>query len=178
MNYFHWHLTEDQGWRIEIKKYTLLTQVGGCRDRTVIGHNTPNFDSVRYCGYYTQEEIKDVVRYASDRYITVIPEIELPGHSSASLTAYPWLGCTGGPYQVQQKWGVFRDVYCAGNDSTFQFLQDVLDEVIALFPSRYIHIGGDECPKDRWKTCPKCQKRIKDKISKMNTNCRAILSSE
>ncbi|MFI5153706.1 MAG: beta-N-acetylhexosaminidase [Chitinophagales bacterium] len=162
MNYFHWHLTEDQGWRIEIKKYPLLTQVGGCRDRTVIGHNTPNYDSVRYCGYYTQEEIKDVVRYAADRYVTVIPEIELPGHSSAALTAYSWLGCTGGPYQVQQKWGVFRDVYCAGNDSTFQFLQDVLDEVIALFPSRYIHIGGDECPKDRWKTCPKCQKRIKD----------------
>ena len=162
MNYFHWHLTEDQGWRIEIKKYPLLTQVGSCRDRTVIGHNTPNYDSVRYCGYYTQDEVKDVVRYAAERYITVIPEIELPGHSSAALTAYPWLGCTGGPYQVQQKWGVFRDVYCAGNDSTFQFLQDVLDEVTALFPSKYIHIGGDECPKDRWKTCPKCQKRIKD----------------
>ncbi len=162
MNYFHWHLTEDQGWRIEIKKYPLLTQMGSCRDRTVIGHNTQNYDSVKHCGFYTQDEIKDVIKYAADRYITIIPEIELPGHSSAALTAYPYLGCTGGPYHVQQRWGVFKDVFCAGNDSTFQFLQDVLDEVIALFPSKYIHIGGDECPKDSWKACPKCQKRIKD----------------
>ena len=162
MNYFHWHLTEDQGWRIEIKKYPLLTQVGSCRERTVIGHNTQNYDSTRYCGYYTQEQIKEVVKYAADRYITIIPEIELPGHSSAALTAYPYLGCTGGPYQVAEKWGVFKDIFCAGNDSTFQFLQDVLDEVIALFPSKYIHIGGDESPKDRWKQCPKCQQRIKD----------------
>ncbi len=162
MNYFHWHLTEDQGWRIEIRKYPLLTKVGGCRAGTVIGHNTSAYDSIPHCGYYTQDEIRDVVKYAADRYITIIPEIEMPGHSSAALTAYPYLGCTGGPYQVQQRWGVFRDVFCAGNDSTFQFLQDVLDEVIALFPSKYIHIGGDECPKDRWKTCPKCQQRIRD----------------
>jgi hexosaminidase len=162
MNYFHWHLTEDQGWRIEIKKYPLLTVVGGCRNGTVIGRNTGKYDSVKYCGYYTQEQVKEVVKYAADRYITIIPEIEMPGHAMAALTAYPYLGCTGGPYEVQQRWGVFRDVFCAGNDSTFQFMQDVLDEVIELFPSKYIHIGGDECPKDRWKTCPKCQRRIKE----------------
>jgi N-acetyl-beta-hexosaminidase/alpha-L-fucosidase len=163
MNEFHWHLTEDQGWRIEIKKYPRLTELGSCRSGTIIGHNpgTGN-DSTPHCGYYTQEEIKEVVKYAADRYITVLPEIELPGHSSAALTAYPWLGCTGGPYHVQQSWGVFKDVFCAGNDSVFQFLEDVLDEVMTLFPSKFIHIGGDECPKDSWKTCPKCQKRIKD----------------
>ncbi|HTR30921.1 MAG TPA: family 20 glycosylhydrolase [Puia sp.] len=163
MNYFHWHLTEDQGWRIEIKKYPRLTEVGSCRSGTIIGHAPgTGDDSTEYCGYYTQEQIKDIVKYAADRYITVIPEIELPGHSSAALTAYPYLGCTGGPYHVQHGFGVFKDVFCAGNDSTFQFLNDVLDEVMALFPAKYIHIGGDECPKDSWKVCPKCQKRIKD----------------
>ena len=163
MNYFHWHLTEDQGWRIEIKKYPLLTQIGSCHSGTIIGHHpgTGN-DSTPHCGFYTQDQIKEVVKYASDRYITILPEIELPGHSSAALTAYPFLGCTGGPYQVKQNWGVHKDVFCAGNDSTFKFLEDVMDEVIALFPSKYIHIGGDECPKDSWKACPKCQKRIKD----------------
>ncbi|HSU51465.1 MAG TPA: beta-N-acetylhexosaminidase [Segetibacter sp.] len=163
MNYFHWHLTEDQGWRIEIKKYPKLTEVGSCRNGTIIGHNpgTGN-DSIRYCGYYTQDEIKDVVKYATDRHITVIPEIEMPGHAEAALTSYPFLGCPGtGPYQVEQKWGVFKNVFCAGNDSTFNFLQDVLDEVLTLFPSKYIHIGGDECPKTNWKTCPLCQARIK-----------------
>jgi hexosaminidase len=163
MNYFHWHLTEDQGWRIEIKKYPKLTQIGSCRNGTIIGHHpgTGN-DSIRYCGYYTQEEIKDVVKYASDRHITIIPEIEMPGHAEAALTSYPFLGCPGtGPYMVEEKWGVFKNVFCAGKDSTFKFLQDVLDEVIALFPSRYIHIGGDECPKTNWQTCPKCQARIK-----------------
>ena len=163
MNYFHWHLTEDQGWRIEIKKYPKLTEVGSCRNGTIIGrYPGKGNDSIRYCGYYTQEEIKDVVKYAAARYITIIPEIEMPGHASAALTAYPWLGCTGGPYQVQQTWGVFNDVFCAGNDSTFVFLQHVLDEVMALFPSKYIHIGGDECPKVSWKKCPKCQQRIRD----------------
>lgn len=163
MNYFHWHLTEDQGWRIEIKKYPLLTEVGSCRSGTIIGHAPgTGDDSTEYCGYYTQDQIRDVVKYAADRYITVIPEIELPGHSSAALTAYPWLGCTGGPYHVQHGFGVFKDVFCGGNDSVFQFLDDVMDEVLALFPSKYIHIGGDECPKDSWKACPKCQKRIKD----------------
>jgi alpha-L-fucosidase len=161
MNYFHWHLTEDQGWRIEIKRYPNLTEVGGWRSGTIIGHH-PGIgnDSTVHGGFYTQDEIRDVIKYAADRYITIIPEIELPGHASAALASYPWLGCTGGPYQVKQAWGVFKDVYCAGNDSVFQFLENVLDEVIALFPSTYIHIGGDECPKDSWKTCPKCQRRI------------------
>jgi len=162
LNYFHWHLTEDQGWRIEIKKYPLLTQIGSCRSGTIIGHAPgKGDDSTEHCGYYTQEQIKDVIKYAADRYITIIPEIEMPGHASAALTAYPWLGCTGGPYHVQHQFGVFKEVFCAGNDSVFNFLQDVLDEVIALFPARYIHIGGDECPKDSWKTCPKCQQRMK-----------------
>lgn len=163
LNYFHWHLTEDQGWRIEIKKYPKLTETGSCRDGTIIGHypGTGN-DNIHYCGFYTQDEIREVVQYAADRFITVVPEIEMPGHSSAALASYPYLGCTGGPYQVKQTWGVFKDVYCAGNDSTFQFLQDVLDEVFTLFPSKFIHIGGDECPKDSWKACPKCQQRIKD----------------
>jgi N-acetyl-beta-hexosaminidase/alpha-L-fucosidase len=162
MNYFHWHLTEDQGWRIEIKKYPRLTEAGSCRSGTIIGHAPgTGDDSTEHCGYYTQEEIKEVIKYAAARYITIIPEIELPGHSSAALTAYPSLGCTGGPYHVQHGWGVFKDVFCAGNDSVFNFLQDVLDEVIALFPAPYIHIGGDECPKDSWKTCPKCQQRMR-----------------
>jgi N-acetyl-beta-hexosaminidase/alpha-L-fucosidase len=161
MNYFHWHLTEDQGWRIEIKKYPRLTDIGAWRSGTIIGHHPgTGDDSIPHGGYYTQDQIKEVVKYAADRYITVIPEIEMPGHASAALAAYPWLGCTGGPYHVQHTWGVFKEVYCAGNDSVFQFLQDVIDEIIPLFPAKYIHIGGDECPKDSWKTCPKCQKRI------------------
>ncbi|WP_162051755.1 glycoside hydrolase family 20 protein [Pontibacter pamirensis] len=164
MNYFHWHLTEDQGWRIEIKKYPKLTSVGGYRDGTIIGRypGTGNTGK-RYGGYYTQEEAKEIVKYAADRHITVIPEIEMPGHSSAALTAYPWLGCPNtGPYKVEQTWGIFDDVYCAGKDSTFMFLQDVMDEVMAIFPSKYMHIGGDESPKTNWKTCPLCQKRIKE----------------
>lgn len=160
-NTFHWHLTDDQGWRIEIKKYPLLTQVGGWRNGTIIGRypGTGN-DHTRHGGYYTQQEVKEVIRYAAERNITVVPEIEMPGHASAALTAYPELGCTGGPYKVQETWGVFEEVFCAGNDKTFSVLQDVLDEVIALFPSKYIHIGGDECPKVSWKKCPKCQARI------------------
>jgi len=162
-NNFHWHLTEDQGWRIEIKKYPLLTQVGSCRDRTLIGRYGSNrYDSIPYCGYYTQQQVKEIVKYAAERYITVIPEIEMPGHSTAALASYPYLGCTKGPYKVMDTWGVLDDVYCAGNDSTYRFLQDVLDEVMGLFPSKYIHIGGDECPKERWKICPVCQKKIKD----------------
>jgi hexosaminidase len=161
-NNFHWHLTEDQGWRIEIKKYPLLTSKGGCREGTIIGRypGTGN-DNQKYCGYYTQAQIKEVVRYATQRHINIVPEIEMPGHSSAALTAYPELGCTGGPYKVQQTWGVFEEVFCAGNDKTFSFLQDVIDEVVALFPSPYIHIGGDECPKESWKKCTGCQQRIK-----------------
>jgi hexosaminidase len=163
MNYFHWHLTDDQGWRIEIKKYPNLTKAGAWRNGTIIGHHpgTGN-DSIRYGGFYTQKEVKEIVEYAAKRYITVLPEIEMPGHASAALTAYANLGCTGGPYQVQQTWGVFNDVFCAGNDSVFTFLQNVLDEVIPLFPSKYVHIGGDECPKESWKKCPKCQKRMAD----------------
>jgi len=162
MNNLHWHLTEDQGWRIEIKKYPKLAEVAAYRNGTIIGHfpGTGN-DGIRYGGFYTQEEIKDIVQYAAKRYINVVPEIEMPGHSSAALTAYPSLGCTGGPYKVQETWGVFNDVYCAGNDSVYSFLEDVIDEVLALFPSKYIHVGGDECPKESWKKCAKCQQRIK-----------------
>ncbi|QEC75620.1 glycoside hydrolase family 20 protein [Mucilaginibacter ginsenosidivorax] len=165
INTFHWHLTDDQGWRIEIKKYPLLQSISAYRDETIIGHkrDSPHlFDGKRYGGYYTQQEVKAIVKYATDRHITIIPEIEMPGHALAALAAYPQLGCTGGTYKTATYWGIFDDVYCAGNDETFTFLQNVLDEVLPLFPSKYIHIGGDECPKTKWKTCPKCQKRIKD----------------
>lgn len=161
MNVFHWHLTEDQGWRIEIYKYPKLVSVGSVRDETVIGRNSGVYDGVEHKGYYTKKEIRDIVNYAEERFITLIPEIELPGHSLAALTSYPEFGCTGGPYSVRKKWGVSYDVYCAGNDKTFEFLENILSEVIELFPSKYIHIGGDECPKEAWKNCDKCQKRIK-----------------
>ena len=162
LNTFHWHLTDDQGWRIEIKKYPLLTQVGGCRAQTLVGrYGSDVYDGKKYCGYYTQEQVKEVVRYAASKHITVIPEIEMPGHALAALSAYPNLGCTKGPYKAAETWGVFDDVFCAGNDSTFNFLQDVMDEVLTLFPSKMIHIGGDECPKTRWKACPACQQRMK-----------------
>ncbi len=162
INVFHWHLTDDQGWRIEIKKYPKLTQVGSQRKETVIGRNTNEYDGTPYGGFYTQDEIKDIVRYAKERHITIVPEIDLPGHMLAAMAAYPELGCTGGPYEVAKTWGVFEDVLCPGKDSTFVFLQDVLTEVMQLFPSKYIHIGGDECPKVRWENCPNCQKRIKE----------------
>lgn len=164
-NTFHWHLTDDQGWRIEIKKYPKLQSVAAWRDETMIGHKKElphRFDGKRYGGYYTQEQIKEIIQYAAERHISVIPEIEMPGHAQAALAAYPDLGCTGGPYKTATFWGVFDDVFCAGRDSTFTFLQDVLDEVLTLFPSQYIHIGGDECPKTRWKACLHCQKRIKE----------------
>lgn len=154
INNFHWHLTEDQAWRIEIKKYPKLTELGSLRtegDGTVYG---PFF--------YTQDQIKEVIEYAEARHINVIPEIELPGHALAALTGYPEYSCTGGPFSPRIIWGVEEDVYCAGNDATFKFLEDILDEVIALFPSQYVHIGGDECPKDQWEKCPKCQARIKE----------------
>ncbi|TPE43715.1 glycoside hydrolase family 20 protein [Pontibacter mangrovi] len=163
MNTFHWHLTDDQGWRIEIKKHPKLTQVGAWRDSTLIGHywDLPQtYDNERHGGFYTQEQIKDVVKYAQERYITVVPEIEMPGHALAALATYPELACTEGPFKVEGKWGVFKDIFCAGNEQTFTFLEDVLTEVMDLFPSEYIHIGGDEAPKTRWKACPKCQKRI------------------
>lgn len=165
MNTFHWHLTEDQGWRIEIKKYPKLTQIGAWRKETM-GDGKP------YGGFYTQDQIKEIVTYAKQRYITVVPEIEMPGHATAALATYPELSCTGGlaaakaqaevrPFDVATTWGVFDDVYCAGNEKVFQFLEDVLNEVMNLFPSKYIHIGGDEVPKTRWHNCPKCQARIK-----------------
>lgn len=160
-NTFHWHLTDDQGWRIEIKRYPLLTQTGSCREQTLTGpYGSNKYDGKKYCGFYTQEEIKEVVAYAAERHINVVPEIEMPGHALAALTSYPYLGCTKGPYKTAETWGVFEDVFCAGNDSTFIFLQNILDEVMALFPSKLIHIGGDESPKVKWKTCPDCQRRI------------------
>ncbi|WP_018479437.1 beta-N-acetylhexosaminidase [Pontibacter roseus] len=165
MNSFHWHLTDDQGWRIEIKKHPRLTEVGAYRDSTLIGHywDLPqHYKKERHGGYYTQEQIKDVVKYAQDRFINVVPEIEMPGHALAALAAYPELSCTGGPHKVEAKWGIFPDIFCAGNEQTFAFLEDVLTEVMALFPSKVIHVGGDEAPKTRWKVCPKCQKRIAD----------------
>jgi len=157
LNTFHWHLTEDQGWRIEIKKYPKLTEIGAWRMQL----DTATGDSIRYGGFYTQEQIKDVVKYAADRYITIIPEIELPGHARAALAAYPQFSCSGKQLPVANTWGVFEHVYCAGNDSTFDFLEAILDEVVELFPSTYIHIGGDECPKEAWKKCDKCQARMK-----------------
>lgn len=153
MNILHWHLTEDQGWRIEIKKYPELTKIGAFRKYD---------DGTVYGGYYTQDDIKEIVEYASQRFITVVPEIELPGHSTAAIATYPHLSCTGGPFEVGTLWGIYQDIYCAGNEATFKFIEDVLSEVIELFPSKYIHIGGDEAPKDRWSKCPKCQQRIKD----------------
>lgn len=161
-NRFHWHLTEDQGWRIEIKKYPRLTQVGAVRKQSMVGRYSDNrFDGKPYGGYYTQDEIRDVVAYAKARFITVMPEIEMPGHALASLAAHPENSCTGGPFEVGVKWGVYEDIYCAGQERTFEFLQDVLTEVLDLFPSEYVHIGGDEAPKTRWKACAKCQRRIK-----------------
>jgi hexosaminidase len=162
MNTFHWHLTDDQGWRIEIKKYPRLQEIASKRKETMAGRYDDNkYDGKPYGGYYTQEQVKEVVQYAADHFVTVIPEIEMPGHALAALAAFPNLGCTGGPYEVGTHWGVYDDVFCAGNDSVFLFLQDVLDEVLPLFPGKYIHIGGDECPKVRWEKCPKCQARMK-----------------
>ncbi|WP_299885084.1 family 20 glycosylhydrolase [uncultured Lacinutrix sp.] len=162
MNTFHWHLTEDQGWRIEIKKYPKLNKIAAYRDETLIGHyndEPQEFDGKKYGGYYSQEEIKDIVKYAQERHITIIPEIEMPGHSQAAIAAYPHLGCSGKQVEVATKWGVFEDIYCS-KDDTFNFIEDVLDEVVELFPSQYIHIGGDEAPKTRWKTCSDCQHRM------------------
>ncbi len=160
MNTFHWHLTEDQGWRIEIKKYPNLTKVGAFRKGSMVGkYSDSKFDTLNYGGYYTQEEVKEIVAYAQARQITVVPEIEMPGHSQAAISAYPWLSCSGKAQDVAKGWGVFEDVFCS-KDSTYHFLTDVLDEVMALFPGKYIHIGGDECPKTRWKTCTQCQALI------------------
>lgn len=161
INRMHWHLTDDQGWRVEIKKYPRLTSVGSYRPETVIGHNSGKYDGTPHGGFYTQDELRDVVAYAADRFVTIVPEIDMPGHMLGALAAYPELGCTGGPYEVWKIWGVSEDVLCAGNDKVLDFIDDVLDEVVQIFPSQYIHVGGDECPKTAWKKCPKCQARIK-----------------
>ncbi|MDE7236332.1 MAG: beta-N-acetylhexosaminidase, partial [Paramuribaculum sp.] len=153
INRLHWHLTDDQGWRLESKKYPGLTEIGSKRGGTVIGHNSGKYDGKPYGGYYTQEEARDIVNYATERNIIVIPEIDLPGHMLGALAAYPDLGCTGGPYEVWQQWGVADDVLCAGNPDTYKFIDGVLEEVMDIFPSEYIHLGGDECPKVRWKEC-------------------------
>jgi len=165
LNVFHWHLTEDQGWRIEIKKYPLLMKIGSQREGTGTLFKGRH-DGVPHGGFYTQAEIKEIVAYAADRYILIVPEIEMPGHSLATLASYPNLSCTGGPFEVATHFGVFPDIYCAGKDSTFTFLQDVLSEVLELFPSPFIHIGGDEAPKARWKNCPDCQQRIRQLVLK------------
>jgi hexosaminidase len=181
LNYFHWHLTEDQGWRIEIKKYPRLTSVGAWRNGTIIGrHPGMGNDHKKYGGFYTQQQVKEIVKYAAGRHITVVPEIEMPGHSSAAIAAYPSLSCfpeeptknyfpKNGKWagdstgkKVQQAWGIYSDVFCAGKEETFKFLQDVIDEILPLFPGKYLHVGGDECPKANWKRCPNCQQRIKD----------------
>lgn len=162
INYFHWHLTEDQGWRIEIKKYPKLTEIGSTRPRTLMDWSTREYDETPHSGFYTQEEAKEIVKYAADRFITVIPEVDLPGHMMAALASYPELGCTGGPYEIPCEWGVFPDVLCGGNTKALEFAKDVLNEIMDIFPSPYIHIGGDECPKVRWKECPKCQAKIRE----------------
>lgn len=161
INRFHWHLSEDQGWRIEIKKYPKLTEIGSKRSETVIGRNSGEYDGIPYGGFYTQDEAREIVAYAAERFITVIPEIDMPGHMQAALAAYPELGCTGGPYEVWRQWGVSDNVLCAGNDEVLEFITNVLAEIIEIFPSEYIHVGGDECPKVKWQSCPKCQARIK-----------------
>ena len=162
MNTLHWHHTDDQGWRVEIKRYPELAELGSVRHSTVKGHiGSGEYDNEDYGGYYTQDEIKDVVKYAQDRYITIVPEIDLPGHMLGALKAYPELGCTGGPYEVSPDWGVFPDVLCLGNEKTFEFIEGVLTEIMELFPSKFVHIGGDEVPRDRWEVCAKCQARIR-----------------
>lgn len=162
MNRFHWHLTDDQGWRLEIKKYPALTEVGAYRNGTVIKKDWGSNDGIRYGGYYTQEQVKEVIAYAGKLGITIIPEIDLPGHMVAALASYPWLGCVDKSYDVWTRWGISDEVLCAGKESTFKFLEDVLGEVADLFPSEYIHIGGDECPKNAWKNCEDCQAKIKE----------------
>ncbi len=161
-NQLHWHITDDQGWRFEVKALPDLAAKGSIRQQTVIGRNTGLYDGQPYGGYYTQDECREIVRYAAERYINVIPEIDLPGHMQAALHVYPNLGCTGGPYPVWQVWGVSEDVLCGGNPDVLTFIKTVLGELCDVFPSRLIHIGGDECPKVRWKNCPKCQAKIRE----------------
>ena len=160
LNTLHWHISDDQGWRFEVPAYPRLTEVGAWREGTVIGRNTQLYDHVRHGGFFTEEQIRDIVSYAQERYITVIPEVDMPGHMTAALAAYPNLGCTGGPYQVEQNWGIFKEVLCPGNEDTYRFVFAVIDRLAELFPSEYIHIGGDESPRDRWRACNRCQATI------------------
>mgnify|MGYP000013529598 FL=1 len=168
LNIFHWHLSEDQGWRIEIKRYPRLTEIGSIRRETVIGRydqkdpSRNRYDGTPYGGFYTPDDIRSIVAYAAERYIEVIPEIDMPGHMLGALASYPELGCRGKDYEVWTHWGISKDVLCAGKESTFEFVENVLAEVLGLFPSKFIHVGGDECPKDRWKECPACQQRIRE----------------
>ena len=165
MNRLHLHLTDDQGWRIEIKEYPKLTEISAWRDETIVGHyrdEPRKFDGKIHGGFYTHDEIREIVAYAEERYVTIVPEIEMPGHGQAALAAYPEISCTGGPFKVSSIWGIREEVFCAGNEMTFEFLENVLQEVLDLFPGEYIHVGGDECPKDRWEKCPKCQARIRE----------------
>ena len=162
-NQFHWHLTEDQGWRFEVKAYPDLAKKGSVREKSIIASSKVRlYDNIPYGGYYTQDECRDIVRYAAERYINVVPEIDMPGHMQSALHVFPNLGCTGGPYPVATHWGVMREVLCGGNPETLNFLKTVFGELCDVFPSPYIHIGGDECPKERWKKCPKCQAKIKE----------------
>ncbi|MBR0299475.1 MAG: beta-N-acetylhexosaminidase [Bacteroidales bacterium] len=161
INRFHWHLTDDQGWRVEIKKYPLLTEIGSCRSGTQQTRDKTENDGIPYGGFYTQDEIRDIVSYAGRLGITIVPEIDLPGHMMGAMAAYPWLGCSGGPYEVRPQWGICQQVLCPGKESTFKFLFDVLDEICDLFPGEYIHMGGDECPKKEWEKCPRCQAKMK-----------------
>lgn len=168
LNVFHWHLSEDQGWRIEIKHYPLLTEIGSVRRETVIGRydktdeSRNRYDGKPYGGFYTQDDVRAIVAYAAERYIEVIPEIDMPGHMLGALASYPQLGCRGQGYEVWTHWGISKDVLCAGKEETFEFVENVLAEVLDLFPSKFIHVGGDECPKERWKECPACQRRIRE----------------
>lgn len=165
MNVFHWHLTDDQGWRIEVRRHPELTAVGAWRNGTLVGQlrgeGPWEYDGIRHGGFYTQDEVREVVAYAAERHVIVVPEIEMPGHAQAALAAHPELSCTGGPFEVSRRWGVHEEVFCAGNDATFALLEDVIDEVASLFPGSFFHVGGDECPKARWKACPKCQARMR-----------------
>ena len=163
MNTLHFHLTDDQGWRIEMKRWPKLTTVGSVRNRTVIGRNAGIYEYTPHGGYFTQEDIHEIVAYAQERHITIIPEIDMPGHMLAALAAYPELGCTGGPYEVCPDWGVFDDILCAGNDKVYRFLEDIIDELTELFPAPYIHLGGDEAPRVRWQQCNRCQQRMREK---------------
>lgn len=160
MNRLHWHISDDQGWRFSVPGYPRLAEVGSKRAQTVTGHNSELEDGVPYGGYYTDDEIRDIVKYAAERYVTIVPEVDMPGHMMAALAAYPELGCTGGPYKTGEFWGVYRDILCAGNEKVYTFIEKTLDHICDLFPGQYIHIGGDESPRVRWENCPKCQAKI------------------